>query len=271
MNGLSFVKSRSASTIVVPISTRGIGIHSQVLFCRAFATVDVDLPCSVFSVYRVSLFQLHYRVTKVRESKPLFYDDHFCSTPLGSRFSDVVSKNDRNFTTMARLISAVGNFVLDGVEYTPRFPVLNDSKFPDPTNLTASNLRDAVVALSDRKTQLEVRKYFYDHNPLPCARYEGDGDCSILLSNRPSQLRIGEIPLEGGRPAYEKTSLQGNISTFWSPRPLTQEQLYNGSLYLVGELPEPKSFDMNYALRAPTVQMLSATVNLRTIINKGCL
>uniref|UniRef100_A0A0A9WNJ6 Unconventional myosin-Ie n=1 Tax=Lygus hesperus TaxID=30085 RepID=A0A0A9WNJ6_LYGHE len=323
LNGYHFIKSKTSSTIVVPISTRGIGFHSQILFCRAFSVVDVDTPCSVFALYRVSLFQLHYRMTRVRDSKLLFYDDHFCSKPLRHGFCEIVSKLDRNFATLARLISAVGNFELEGVEYTPRFPVLTRTTFPDPVAVNATNLRDVVSALSDVKTDKTVRRYFYDHNPLPCARwsnesdedfplllnpddfmtssydedfllddiahvnalfggysasgtldvvhYDGLGDPAILVSNRPSHLRIDEIPLENGRPAYEKTSLKGNISTFWSPRKLSPDQLYSGSLYLVGELPEPKSFDMNYALRSPTVQVLQANVNLRTIITRGSL
>lgn len=127
-------------------------------------------------------------MTKVRDTKLLFYDDHFCSKPLNVGFSDVTSKNDRNFATLARLISAVGNFELDGIEYTPRFPVLPESKFPDPVNVQATNLRNVVVALSDPMTDRNVRKYFFDHNPLPCARWNLENDPEFPLLVNPDDF-----------------------------------------------------------------------------------
>lgn len=83
-----------------------------------------------------------------------------------------------NFTPITNLVSAIGvlhAFNTTFVPFHPRATSINQIRQIESTMITASNLRDIVVALSNAATNQATRQWFYDHSPLPNARWSEPG------------------------------------------------------------------------------------------------
>lgn len=195
------------TSVPIPITTRGIGIHinNYFNFCqRVFAH---KLPCNVHQLYRVSLLQLDVRLLCCQRANVLPFDpdaDIVYPLPYFNEFTDVTILQD-NFNIVAKAISSVGNFTLNDIVYQPYAPQMLESTISkdsderdvndememfednlrtilDPYVVTIQNLRNVVVALATPDTPAYERCQFIKRNPLPGANFNND-----LLTN-PDQI-----------------------------------------------------------------------------------
>lgn len=177
-------------TIVVPVSTRAVGFMVLFLFAK-FARLKIKLPteCSMYRLYRLTLLQFELKVMQAKH-------EHLSRATGGKLFSTLqatfeqvqtVSELGAQFAPLANLVNSVGVFKGFNTQYLPRFAAaeIHDGlRVPEPTTVTFSNLREVVMMLSLRTTPVSWRKYFYDRNPLPGAKWGG------RRQNRRRRIRV---------------------------------------------------------------------------------
>lgn len=190
-NGGAEKMSETGTAVPIPITTRGIGIHTNNYynFVRdALGQTPAPLPCTVYQMYRVSLLQLDVRIQCCQAASILPFDPETDVTyplPYLNEFTDH-SIVGENFQCLARAISSVGNFTEADIAYQPYVPHMHDRYAddvnengdasdldqqvePDPYLVTIQNLRSVVVALANPNTTLRLRRRFIHRNPLPGA------------------------------------------------------------------------------------------------------
>lgn len=184
-------------TVLIPITTRGIGINLISHWTHMMAQGVRDPRVSIYQVYRLSLAQLEYKIFKSRPSVlPQDGVLHERSMRLALPFDRIIKSMTSNFGIIADLVNSVGIIVSDGQHFAPtihtaqRLEVANKKRShslkssapnfirPDPYTITFSNLAEVVEAMSSIDVPVDIRRAFIACNPMPGAIYEDD-----LLTN----------------------------------------------------------------------------------------
>lgn len=87
----------------------------------------------------------------------------------------IVSVLGTQFAPIANLVNSIGVVKAFNNVYLPRLTApetVNGVRVPEPTTIVFSNLRRVVEMLSMVSTPQVYRQHFYDHNPLPGARWK---------------------------------------------------------------------------------------------------
>lgn len=166
---------------IIPITTRGIGLLSDI----CFKSVKVCYPksversnCTVYECYRVALAQHNLQMSKSFGISFGFTDPCIRDVSIQNNYNNigiVTEFENLSFLPVADLINSSGYFDFKGIKFRPIIyePQKNNKNniIPDPYVITINNLRDTVVALSDPTTDLDVRKEFIANNPIPGAKF----------------------------------------------------------------------------------------------------
>lgn len=186
----------SETCIPIPVTTRGIGIHTNNYYNFVKYALVQKPPCTIHQMYRVSLLQLDVRIQCCQAASLFPFDpdtDVTYSLPFFNEFTDT-SIVQENFQILAKAISSVGNFTENGISYQPYVPHMNDRHvysgeernesgeafdenreiIPDPYLVTIHNLRSVVMALANSNTTNRIRRRFVQRNPLPGAIFHND-------------------------------------------------------------------------------------------------
>lgn len=216
------------TAVPVPVTTRGIGIHSSMIH-HHYATAGYN-DCTATQLYRVSLIQLDVKM-QINCRENLIMDSEVdITTPLAyfSCFNDI-SAEPNNFSLLTQAINGLGNFRLDDADYHIYIPEMDEvdigdgsdrasvtsSQFfdcddnmptestnhnldgdsakrivPNPYLITIHNLRQVVLALADPNTPLKERQHFIHRNPLPSAKFH-----NYLLTN-PDEIMPANFNIE---------------------------------------------------------------------------
>lgn len=198
------------TAIPIPLTTRGIGIHSAIYHNTYTKTIAGVPECSAAQLYRISLLQLDVKMQINCRANLTLDDDVEITTPLA--FASLFDES-QNFRLISEAINSLGNFRLDDANYQPHIPAMpekyegNDDAnarvgasshcttpesfdceaderlaedeaprrlVPNPYLVTIHNLRQVVMALSDDNTPLAERWQFIRRNPIPSAIFEHD-------------------------------------------------------------------------------------------------
>lgn len=162
-------------SVIVPISTRGVGFMNRFLMQRLsrLNIQNVDYHELSAALYRISLCMLDIKLMQVMQNQ--------VSRNLGADFSDsfvfvdfvrAVGSLGSGSAPLLNLISSVEILKPYGTTIIPRLPnLMYRDHFPswDPTIVSFGNLREYVKAISAVATPQVIRQRFYEHSPLPCA------------------------------------------------------------------------------------------------------
>lgn len=188
--------SETCTAVPIPMTTRGIGIHTNNYYNLVTYAFDKEPPCTIHQMYRVSLLQLDVRIQCCQAASLFPFDpdtDVTYPLPYFNEFTDT-SIVQENFQILAKAISSVGNFTENGISYQPYVPHMNDRHIystaengdddtefddnrqivPDPYLVTIQNLRSVVLALAIPNTTHRIRRHFVHRNPLPGAVFIND-------------------------------------------------------------------------------------------------
>lgn len=189
--------SDTCTAVAIPMTTRGLGIHTNNYYNFVKCAFVKELPCTIHQMYRVSLLQLDVRIQCCQAASLFPFDPDTDVTyllPYFNEFTDT-SMVQENFQILAKAISSVGNFTENGIAYQPYVPHMNDRHvymdngddkengemfdenrqiIPDPYLVTIQNLRSVVVALANTTTTTRIRRRFIHRNPLPGAIFHND-------------------------------------------------------------------------------------------------
>lgn len=226
-----FSETGTETTVTIPVTTRGIGIHSS-MFHHHYTKAGYN-DCSANQLYRVSLIQLDAKMQINSRENSLLDSEVDITTPLAyfSCFNDITAEQN-NFFLIAQAISSLGNFRLNDVDYQIYIPEMDEvyvcdgsdrasvtsSQFydcddniqseyslygdsekriiPNPYLITIHNLRQVVLALADPKTPLKERQRFIHRNPLPCAIFHDNlltNPDEIMPENYNIELALADI------------------------------------------------------------------------------
>lgn len=210
----------------LPITTRGLGLTISKLYPVAQSKQPDN--CTVFALYRASLAQFELQVRNSRRydvqmetaPRPEKQECDFTES-----YEQTILSRAKNFQPVSSIINSYGHFQLHASVYHPFVPVpfiknqtlfhqeatkrkVTDDKeivskevlevrtltgfVPDPYVVTLSNLRTTVEYLHNGDSDIEVRRYFYEHNPLPGAIWQ---PATYILMN-PDDI----APIQMGKP-----------------------------------------------------------------------
>lgn len=131
----------------------------------------------------------------------------------------IVSELGALFAPMANLVNSIGVTKTHNALWLPRIAAteyLNGVRVPEPTTVTFSDLRKIVVLLSRRSTPVKYRRYFYENNPLPGARWKTELE-SVDPKKRPG-------PSDDAEP-------DDNVPILMNPDDFMPEEYSNGNLH----------------------------------------
>uniref|UniRef100_A0A0K8WIE5 Uncharacterized protein n=1 Tax=Bactrocera latifrons TaxID=174628 RepID=A0A0K8WIE5_BACLA len=181
----------SSSPILLPISTRSVGFTIRILITKMRRLLgnkytDFNWYDLTNALYRVTLLRLHVKINEgFRHSfiNPNISDQPYY--PDLELFEIVKNRFPEDFAVIHRILSAIG-FVKYGPDcFVPFLPLLKDEQRCDPINVRFTNLREIVNTLADPETSVEIRKHFWQHNPIPGAKWstaEVDGKDEFLAN-----------------------------------------------------------------------------------------
>jgi len=163
-------------SVILPISTRSVGFMIRFLiskFARQNMNVKFHALCS--ALYRVTLLQIDIKLSQAMRKQYIINTgrEWFLRVDIPD-FANSVCLLGTNFGPLVNLVSSIGVIKAFGTQYIPgsvKNTVDKHVRSFDPTTVTYSNLREYVTALSSTSTPYAVRKYFYDHSPLPNAHW----------------------------------------------------------------------------------------------------
>uniref|UniRef100_A0A034WB02 Uncharacterized protein n=1 Tax=Bactrocera dorsalis TaxID=27457 RepID=A0A034WB02_BACDO len=198
----------SSSPILLPISTRSVGFTIRFLIsairCLLGRKYDFDWYRLSNALYRVTLLRLHAKINGgFRHS---FITRHISDEPyyLFEGQFDAIKYIGADFAVIHRILSAIG-YVKYGPDcFVPFLPLLKDEQRCDPINVRFTNLREIVTTLANPETSVEIRKHFWQHNPIPGAKWstaEANGKdefaATTILSNPndiiPAKYNVEEL------------------------------------------------------------------------------
>lgn len=169
--------STSTRAIHLPISTRAIGFTVRYL-TRKFARLGIAFNHHAFccALYRVSLFMYEFKISCASSvsSARNAPGPNFLSFDIPADTIRVLGQLGVNFTPIINLLSSIGVLHAFNTTFVPHHPmstVIDGVRQIEPTMITASNLRETVEAMANPVTNQATRQWFYDHNPLPNARW----------------------------------------------------------------------------------------------------
>lgn len=163
-------------SILLPISTRTAGFMIKFLICK-FARLgvkNVNLHGLCSALYRVVLIQIEIKLSQAMRDQfsRNIGTRHFMHIDVSPEFVRAVCELGTYYCPLVNLVSSIGIVKTFGAMYIPRITKTHDCvNFYDPTVVCFSTLRECVFALSSTVTPYSHRKYFYDHCPLPNARW----------------------------------------------------------------------------------------------------
>jgi len=197
--------STTTCAIHLPISTRAIGFTVRYLI-RKFARLNIrgiDFHPLCCALYRISLLLYEIKITNARSQAAFRNAPHgFENFDVDTEIIRVIGQLGAGFAPLVNLISSIGVLHAFNTTFIPRHPVataINAVRQIEPSMITHSNLRDTVVAMANAATNRDTRMWFYNHNPLPNARWsernrrrDADGEPAVD-PNFPLLLNADEI------------------------------------------------------------------------------
>lgn len=109
------------TAIPIPITTRGVGIHSSIYHNCYKQSIKSEPKCTAAQLYRISLLQLDTRMQiNYRDNLNLDAEVEI-TTPLA--FSPLLDES-KNFRLISEAINSLGNFRLDDANYQPHIPAM---------------------------------------------------------------------------------------------------------------------------------------------------
>lgn len=181
-------------SIILPISTRSAGFIIRFMITK-FSRLGIqninyhNLGCAL---YRVTLFQINLKIALALHNQCSRNIGHaeFMTLNIPSEMKNAICGMGANFAPLVNLISSIGVVRAFGTVYIPRIPTLTSTLDCDPTLVYFHNLRHIVIALANPVTDVNVRRYFYDHCPIPNAIWNTqrlgrarDGDGQVVDPN----------------------------------------------------------------------------------------
>lgn len=213
-----------SSPILLPISTRSVGFTVRVLIRRSRNMLgskyeDFDWYHLTNALYRVTLLRLHVKINEGFKNSFINYNNS--DEPILPEFTDSIKWLGADFGIIYKLLSSVGYMKYGHDNFVPFLPHLKDEQRCDPINVRYTNLREIVSTLADPKTPMEIRKHFWEYNPIPGAKWstaELDGKdefvANTCLSN-PDDIMPDK---------YERTELNEDIHCITSYIGLTERK-----------------------------------------------
>ena len=163
--------------IVLCITTRTIGFGTISTFLTIYDLHNVPQRGDIYQFYRVSLALFEFKIQFCQRGVQMITEnlDDYEQLHNSADFMQVCKTKPIMPDPITRPINAIGNIKIYDRQYYPRFAAnrTNDNGdfIPQSEKVTFSNLRRTVVALSNPETPLEVRRRFYNNNPLPGAKW----------------------------------------------------------------------------------------------------
>uniref|UniRef100_A0A0A1X529 Anaphase-promoting complex subunit 4 n=1 Tax=Zeugodacus cucurbitae TaxID=28588 RepID=A0A0A1X529_ZEUCU len=166
----------SSKPIILPISTRSVGLNIRCLVKEIQLLLgnkykDFEYYRLTNALYRVTLLRLHMKINKgfrnciidLRKSDAPYF--------ITEDFERSIECMGPDFTIIHQLLSAVGYVQYGRDSFVPVLPLLKQDQHCDPINVRFTNLRNIVTSLADRETSIEVRRHFWEYNPIPGAKW----------------------------------------------------------------------------------------------------
>lgn len=168
-------------TVILPISTRGIGfvIRNLVSELNKLELEGVDVYNLTNALYRISLLQLDIKIAyamKVQLVHNIGGED-FVETIVKKSYRCALEEMDTGFSALSDYIAAVGFWQDSNATY------LCEEVICDPVNVRFNQLYNIVNILADECTPEYIRKGFYNKNPIPGAIWR-QSEVGILLDNK---------------------------------------------------------------------------------------
>lgn len=178
-NALSSLQvSVNPRTVIVPITTRGVGFIIRAIVARLtrLAIRQLEPVPLAAALYRITLLALEAKVGIAKEQTPAtHYGSGYTQFDVSYDYVRKLGELGANFSPIANYIASLGSFTAFNTRYLPRVPnQLTDEAGiiqHHPSLVTFSSLRQTVVALSDQNTTRMVRDRFYELNPIPIAQW----------------------------------------------------------------------------------------------------
>lgn len=161
--------------ITICVTTRGIGFGTINMFIALFEFNNVPMRGDIYQMYRISLAAFECKVkivnrgVQVMESNPDDYFESRQSEDFVVAAKGLVAVPDQ----ISSIINSIGVIKNYDAKFIPKIGRDNHSVdhqlIPQSEQVTYSNLRRVVEALSDANTPQAVRARFYRNNPIPGA------------------------------------------------------------------------------------------------------
>ncbi|VEN61660.1 unnamed protein product [Callosobruchus maculatus] len=181
------MKMQQDGAYTIYVTTRAMGFGSMHTFSYLYDFSNAPPRGSIYQLYRLALTAFERKVQIANSSRTRLPDDEsdYCPMKMSADMAEAIEC----LTTLPEQLELpirhvegiyLGSLCFPRVgknNYTP------DNRFiPQSEQITISNLRETVEALSDKRTDRDYRRLFYKNNPIPGARWQGAPDDPILLN-----------------------------------------------------------------------------------------
>ncbi|CAH0392011.1 unnamed protein product [Bemisia tabaci] len=176
--------------VVIAITTRQMGFGVACIFTALAQMPPNRVPVggTLYEYYRVAIFTHHAKMHGLKKAFNLPIRDNLSfDTPfLSSDFQNVVRSYIILPDCLSRPINQIGVVKEVDVSYFPMYArdtLAGGERFvPRPENITATNLRQTVEALSLAATPVAERIRFYQNNPIPGCQWDNAPQNPLLLN-----------------------------------------------------------------------------------------
>ncbi|KAK4887512.1 hypothetical protein RN001_003783 [Aquatica leii] len=197
MERLEAVNTMRAITLTVTF--RAIGFGAASIYAASFEFNNVPVRGSVYQMYRYNLavFEVKVKVCQRSITSVQTNEDDYARLISNEDLIQAVKGITMLPDQLTSVVKAVGKLKIGDKLYIPKIARDRCTErrhlfIPQSKNVTFSNLRRTVEALSDINTPVDYRRRFYRNNPIPGAVWRGFPNDPVLMN--PDEI----IPVDYG-------------------------------------------------------------------------
>ncbi|XP_064535262.1 uncharacterized protein LOC135426188 isoform X1 [Drosophila montana] len=169
--------SLAPRTIVLPITSRAVGfiIRHFISKLSRLQMPNINLLPLCHALYRVTLLQLDMKLNGAMEGQCCrnVGGQEFVYTDVPDNFGRAILGLDAGIAPLINLIHSIGYLKLPATAYLPRYGVCRPT---DPSNVRFANLRTTVMAMATDAIAANIRRRFFERNPIPGAIWREAGE-----------------------------------------------------------------------------------------------
>ncbi|XP_064535263.1 uncharacterized protein LOC135426188 isoform X2 [Drosophila montana] len=136
---------------------------------------NINLLPLCHALYRVTLLQLDMKLNGAMEGQCCrnVGGQEFVYTDVPDNFGRAILGLDAGIAPLINLIHSIGYLKLPATAYLPRYGVCRPT---DPSNVRFANLRTTVMAMATDAIAANIRRRFFERNPIPGAIWREAGE-----------------------------------------------------------------------------------------------